>query len=459
MLSNFITYIQQQELFRLSRDRILIAVSGGMDSVALVQLCKKAGVKFGIAHCNFQLRGKESDADAQFVQALAQQLKVPFYQVSFDTKKEAALSKKSIQVAARDLRYEWLEGLRKTNEYQYIAVGHHHNDSIETLLINLTMGCGIRGLHGILPKNGLLIRPLLFSTRADIEAYIQKKKFDYREDSSNSSTKYTRNALRHLVVPQLQRINPNLEQTFEENFLRFRETEALYDYAIQQLKKETLAQKGKTLWIDIEGVSNAPSPLSLLYEILQAYQFKPSKIQYIYNKRAEESGALYTSKTHQLLRDRKHWIVSPISSDKDSKYTLDGFNNSNNENNNNNTKGNISIADLEFQWEILTQKLNLKTTSKTIYLDMDQLNFPLHLRHWKDGDIFYPLGMQGKKKKLSKFFKDIKMNRFDKDATWLLCDKNDKIVWVLGQRADERFKILETTKRILKLKVELELEQ
>lgn len=455
MLSNFITYIQQQELFRLSRDRILIAVSGGMDSVALVQLCKKAGVKFGIAHCNFQLRAQESDADAQFVQDLAQQMKVPFYQVSFETKKEAALTKKSIQVAARDLRYEWLEGIRKTNDYQYIAVGHHHNDSIETLLINLTMGCGIRGLHGILPKNGLLIRPLLFSTRADIEAYIQKGNFEYREDSSNSSTKYTRNALRHLVVPQLQRINPNLEQTFEENFLRFRETEALYDYAIQQLKKETVTQKGTSLWIEIEGVSKAPSPLSLLYEILQAYQFKSSKIQYIYNRRAEESGALYTSKTHQLLRDRTHWIVSPISSNNASKYNLEGLN----KNIDTHTKGTIDIENVAFQWEILKQKSNLKTNSNRIYLDLDQLNFPLHLRHWKDGDVFYPLGMQGKKKKLSKFFKDIKMNRFDKDATWLLCDKKGAILWVLGQRADERFKVLETTKRILKLDLSSKLEQ
>lgn len=446
MLSNFITYIQQQALFRLSRDRILIAVSGGMDSVALVQLCKKAGVKFGIAHCNFQLRGKESDADAQFVQALAKEMDLPFYQTSFDTKNEAASTKKSIQVAARDLRYEWLENIRKTNEYQYIALGHHHNDSIETLLINLTMGCGIRGLHGILPKNGILIRPLLFSTRADIEAYIQENNFEYREDSSNRNTKYTRNALRHLVLPQLQRINPNLEQTFEENFLRFRETEALYDYAIQQLKKETLTQKENTLWIDIEGISKAPSPLSLLYEILQAYQFKSSKIQYIYNRRTEESGALYTSKTHQLLRDRTHWIVSPISNSKETQYALPNFEGS---------KGTVDLEGLKLHWEIFTQKLNLKTTSKSIYLDMDQLNFPLYLRHWKDGDVFYPLGMQGKKKKLSKFFKDIKMNRFDKDATWLLCDNKDRIIWVIGQRADERFKVLENTKRILKVKLEL----
>lgn len=444
MLSNFITYIQQQELFRLSRDRILIAVSGGMDSVALVRLCQKAGIKFGTAHCNFQLRDQESDADAQFVQELAEQIDVPFYQVSFDTKKEAARTKKSIQVAARDLRYEWLEEIRNTNDYQYIAIGHHHNDSIETLLINLTMGCGIRGLHGILPKNGYLIRPLLFSTRADIEQYMQENNFDYREDSSNSNTKYTRNALRHLVLPQLQRINPNLEQTFEENFLRFRETEALYDYAILQLTKEAVFKKQDQLWIDIQKVSQAPSPLSLLYEILHPYHFKSSKIQYIYNRRSEESGALYTSKTHQLLRDRTHWILSPLLSKKATEYTLADFHK---------TEGKRCFENLEYEWEILPQKINLKTTPNTIYLDMDALNFPLHFRHWADGDVFYPLGMQGKKKKLSKFFKDIKMNRFEKDSTWLLCDNNNAIVWVLGQRADERFKVLETTQRILKLKI------
>lgn len=444
MLSNFITYIQQEELFRLSRDRILVAVSGGMDSIALVRLCKKAGVKFGIAHCNFQLRGAESDKDEQFVRNLAKQLDVSFYNISFDTKKEAMQSKKSIQVAARDLRYEWLENVRQENNYQYIAVGHHHNDSIETLLINLTMGCGIRGLHGILPKNGSIIRPLLYSTRTDIELYIQEHQFEYREDSSNRDTKYTRNALRHLVVPQLQRINPNLEQTFTENFLRFRETEALYNYAIEHLKKETVIEKENSIWIDIQGVSNAPSPLSLLYEILHPYHFKASKIQYIYKRRTEESGALYTSKTHQLLRDRTHWIVSPIRNNKDTTYSLPSMDTS---------SGQLTIASINLQWEILFEKINLKTTFKTVYLDLDKLNFPLHLRHWKDGDVFYPLGMQGKKKKLSKFFKDIKMNRFDKDATWLLCDHNDTIVWIVGQRADERFKVLETSSRILKLEL------
>lgn len=442
MLSTFITYVQQQELFRLSRDRILIAVSGGIDSIALVQLCKKAGVKFGIAHCNFQLRADESEADALFVEQLAQQLEVSFHSVRFETKKEAAHTKKSIQVTARDLRYKWLENIRVQYDYQYIAVGHHINDSIETLLLNLTMGCGIRGLHGILPKNGYLIRPLLSSTRADIETYVQKNQFQYREDSSNSSTKYTRNALRHLVVPQLQRINPNLEQTFEENFIRFRETEALYNYAIQQLKKEHTTQKGTSLWIDIAGITQAPSPISLLYEILRPYHFKASKIQYIFHRKEEESGALYTSKTHQLLRDRTHWIVSPIAHDKTALHTLAPFDTS---------QGILNIADISLQWEISNQKINLKTTPQTVYLDMDVLHFPLHLRHWKDGDIFYPLGMRGKKKKLSKFFKDIKMNRFDKDATWLLCDANDTILWVLGQRADERFKVLETTQRVLKL--------
>lgn len=442
MLSNFITYIQRQELFRLFRDRILLAVSGGIDSIALVKLCQKAGVKFGIAHCNFQLRGEASDGDALFVQQIAQELDVSFYSISFDTKKEADSKKKSIQMAARDLRYEWLEKIRSTNNYQYIAVAHHHNDSIETLLINLTMGCGIRGLHGILPKNGFIIRPLLFSTRADIETYINQHQIFYREDSSNTNTKYTRNALRHLVVPQLQRINPNLEQTFEENFLRFRETEALYQYAIKQLKKEVCIKKNEMLWINIQKVTESPSPMSLLFELLSPFQFKTAKIHYLYKRRNKEPGAIYNSKTHQLLRDRKHWIVRPIARNKNIKHKITALSSK---------QGSINTADLTIHWEYLSSSTPLVPNNQTAYLDADKLTFPLYLRHWEDGDILYPLGMKGKKKKLSKFFKDIKMNRFEKDATWLLCDRAQNIIWVMGHRADERFKVDNSSLRVLKL--------
>lgn len=446
MLSNFITYIQDQNLFRLSRDKILLAVSGGMDSIAMVQLFKKARVDFGIAHCNFQLRGAESDADAHFVQQLAQQLGVPFYSTCFETQQEANKSKKSIQIAARDLRYQWLEKIRQTQDYHYIGVAHHLNDSIETLLLNLTMGCGIRGLHGILPKNGFIIRPLLFSTRAEIQTYIEQQQFAYREDSSNANTKYTRNALRHLVVPPLQQINSNLEQTFQENFLRFRETEALYLYAIQQLKQEVCQEKQGQFWIDINSLSQSPAPLSLLYELLSPYHFKPNKIQYIYKRKDEESGAIYRSSSHQLLRDRSHWIVSPLIPPSQELAPIVAFSS---------PKGQLTRATIQLEWEILPSIDSFHTDSTTIYLDMNLIHFPLQLRHWQAGDLFYPLGMQGKKKKLSKFFKDIKMNRFEKEATWLLCDHHGAILWVVGHRADERFKVSPSTQKILKLNINI----
>ncbi len=361
MLSNFITYIQQESLFRLSRDKILLAVSGGMDSVALVHLCKKARINFGIAHCNFQLRGAESDADADFVAALAKEMAVPYFSIAFDTNKEAKKSKKSIQIAARDLRYKWFETIRAAHDYQYIAVAQHHNDSIETLFINLIMGCGIRGLHGILPKNGKIIRPLLFANRADIEAYIRDNNFPHREDSSNASTQYTRNALRHLVIPELQKITPILEKTFAENFQRFRETELLYNYAIEQLKKELVQQKGEQLWIEIKGVENSPAPLTLLHELLSPYHFKTPKIQYIFKDREEVAGTMYSSKTHHILRDRTHWIVAPIRTDKAALHPIEQLKGE---------KGSFKLANLSFQWKISPLRPTLTADNKTGYFQL-----------------------------------------------------------------------------------------
>lgn len=444
LFSNFITYIQEQELFRLSRDRILLAVSGGIDSIALVHLCKKAGIKFGIAHCNFQLRTTESDGDAHFVEQLAQQLDVPFYQINFDTEKEAEAQKKSIQVIARELRYQWLEQIRQQEDYQFIAVAHHHNDSIETLLINLTMGCGIRGLHGIFPKNGFIIRPLIFANRSDILDYVKQHQLAYREDSSNANTKYVRNAIRHLVVPNLKKINPEFESTFQDNFRRFREAESLFNYAIEQLQQNCVQKKGDSIWIDIKLVDQAPAPLTLLYELLAPYQFKPSRIEYIFKRRHEESGALYSSKTHQVLRDRTHWIVSPIFKTKTSMVCIDVLDHS---------IGDITAENLVLNWSIDAQQPQFERDSQTAHFDLDKLVFPLYLRHWRDGDLFYPIGMGGRKKKLSKYFKDIKMNRFDKDATWLLCNAQQEIIWIVGHRMDERFKVKSSSQHILHLKI------
>jgi tRNA(Ile)-lysidine synthase len=441
MLSRFITYIQKHDIFRLSGDKILLAVSGGIDSIALLGLCKHAGVKFGIAHCNFQLRGNESDNDEAFVKALARDLKIPFYCKRFDIDTEVTKDKKSTQMSARDLRYEWFELLRVEKGYQYIAVAHHHNDSIETLMLNLIKGCGIRGLHGILPKNGKIIRPLLFANRIEIEDYVSRNELVYREDSSNADTKYTRNALRHLIIPEMQKINPDLEKTFQENFKHFRETELLYKYAIEQFRKELVHQKGDQTWIDIEGVASSPAPFTLLFELLAPFNFKSSKIQCIYKSRNEDSGVIFSSKTHLVLRDRTHWIVSAIPECKNERFQIDKLTGE---------QGKLNNDNLIIEWKIIKAIAN-KTDNDFVCFDLDKLEFPLHLRHWKAGDVIYPKGMDGHKKKLSKFFKDIKMNRFDKDSTWLLCNAKEEVIWIIGHREDERFKVEEQTTKVLQL--------
>ncbi len=444
MLSNFITYIQEEELFRISRDKILLAVSGGKDSVALLYLFKKAGLKFGIAHCNFQLRGNESDDDEQFVEELAKEAGVEFYCKKFEVKTEVENQKKSVQTAARDLRYKWFEQIRWENDYQYIAVAHHHNDSIETLLFNLTKGCGIRGLHGILPKNGKIIRPLLFSNSEDIEKYVEENNINYREDSSNSDTKYRRNALRHLVVPELKKINPELEKTFVRNFRLFRQTETLYKYAIDHLIKKVLQIKEDAILINIQGVVDSPAPSSLMYEMLTPYNFKKSKIEYIFRRRNEEPGAIYSSITHELLRDRSQWIIKKKGGNRNESFEIPEFDTK---------KGNINFTGLQLKWKILPDPTEKNKDNNIAFFDHDKIKFPLILRHWRDGDYFFPMGMKGKKKKLSKYFKDLKINRFDKDKIWLICNAEEEIIWIAGLREDERFKVSDTTKKIVQLEI------
>lgn len=432
MLSEFITYLQEQQLARLSRDRVLLAVSGGMDSMTLLHLCQRARLQVGIAHCNFQLREQESDADAAFVAQTAADLGLPYHQVAFDTQAVAEAKGHSIQVAARQLRYAWLEEVREREGYDHIAVAHHQNDVIETLILNLTKGCGIRGLHGIYPRRGHLIRPMLFATRAEILDYVKEHNIAYREDSSNASTYYARNALRHQVVPVLRKLNPQIEETFERNIEHFRDTERLYHYAIEQLRQTHTFERDGRLWIDIEGVAQSPAPESLLYELLLPFHFKPRKIHYLYRRRAEESGAIYTSPTHQLLKDRQYWIIQPIP-DLDAPQRLV-------------LPSNIPDDSLDLpprhrlDWAHTERSPQTPPMSATqVCLDETKLDFPLHLRHWQQGDVFYPAGMGGKQKKVSKFFKDLKVHRFEKDDIWLLCTAKDEIAWVVGYRADERF--------------------
>ncbi len=446
MLNDFLTYIQDQQLWQ-PNDKVLLAVSGGIDSMVLVQLCLSAKVSFGIAHCNFALRGSESDGDQELVEQLAATKSIPFHLAQFDTKAISEKQQKSIQIVARTLRYDWFEQLRQEHDYTVVATAHHLNDSVETVLMNLTNGCGIRGLHGILPQNKAVVRPLLFATKTQIENYAQLLQIAYRTDSSNQNTKYTRNFVRQKVVPLLQQINPNLEQTMQHNITRFRELEALYDQAIAAQKQQVISRKGTAIFIHIEQVATSLLAQSLLYEILAPLGFNTAQVATILQQQQQEKGATYWSNSYQLTKDRTHWIVQP-------KIENEPINIA------------IPIPELPHQttlpqqqlltWQLLQQKIDFsqqQVAKNCIYIDADKLSFPLLIRSPRPDDIFSPLGMQGKQKKLGKYLRDAKVNALQKETILLLCDADERIIWVIGQRASEPYKITDQTTTILRIEM------
>ena len=301
-----------------SNTKILVAVSGGVDSTSLCYLLKTVNQPFAMAHCNYQLRSDNSDEDEFFAKNLAQQLDVPFFSIRFETFKFASERKQSIQVVARDLRYEWLEKIRQENEFDFIATAHHLNDSIETVIFNLTKGCGIKGLHGILPINNQIIRPLLFATKENIRNYAFANDISFRMDESNETEKYTRNFIRHQVIPKLQDINKKFEATFEQNISRFRETEILYFEAIANIKKQVCEWKNEQLFIDIHELSKHKAASTILYETLLPFGFNNTNTEQILASKDKESGKQFLSETHLAVLDRTHLIIAPKNSDNQS---------------------------------------------------------------------------------------------------------------------------------------------
>ncbi|MCH2043373.1 MAG: tRNA lysidine(34) synthetase TilS [Saprospiraceae bacterium] len=448
-IQQFRRYIEKQGLFTLLEDRILLAVSGGIDSVVMAQLCWAAGVDFGIAHCNFNLRAKESDQDAEFVAQLAEELDAPFYIRSFDTEKFAKQHNLSIQKAARLLRYEWFESIRQAEAYDYIATAHHINDSIESILMNLTNGCGIKGLRGIAPKQEQLhvVRPLGFLSKTDIQEYAQTENIAYREDSSNHSTKYTRNKVRHLIIPQLKALNPSLETTFYQNIQHFQEAVYLYNEALNSWKERVCTKQGEELHIEIAPLQSYPARYTLLFELLNPYGFNRTQIYQIIEALAGGAGALYHSSNYTLLRDRTHLIVAPRSA-----YTFESieiFDLS---------QQTVEIGQFKFSLEqkmyMPNQDFKLSKDSRCAHVDLAKLKFPLRFRMWKSGDYFYPMGMHGARKKVSKLFKDLKLNLLEKSKT-VIIESDQDIVWVTPHRLDERFKInLQEETKVLSIKMD-----
>ncbi len=438
MLSNFLKYIASQNLLTAG-EKTLVATSGGVDSVMLCHFFQEAGLPFAVAHCNFQLRGEASDADEVFVKKLAEDHCIEFHAVRFDTQNFAAQNKLSIQQAARDLRYKWLEEIRQQAGCQHIATAHHLDDSIETVFYNFAKGCGLRGLHGIPPKNGHIVRPLLFATKKEILDLAQAKEIEYREDASNLTDKYNRNLLRHHVVPVFEKINPAFQKTASENIERLREAEQLFDFALQKIMEDVVEKSSNEWRIDLQKLRSYPAPATVLFEILKPYGFNSHQVKNILQSTDNQSGSIFYADL-QLLVDRFFLILSlgenfggvvELTAISDSAIELpDG-------------------ANLRFT-TYAKPPTNLATEPDSAWLDADALRFPLRLRHWQPGDVFCPLGMGGKRQKLQDFFSNNKLSRFEKDQVWLLESGGD-IAWILGLRLDERFKVTGTTKNTLRL--------
>jgi tRNA(Ile)-lysidine synthase len=436
ILDRLDSFIKQHALFRPD-ERVLLAVSGGRDSVLMAHLFKAGGYSYAIAHCNFNLRGKESAGDEKFTSDLAEKLEVPFFSTTFDTQGYAEQHRISIQMAARDLRYSWLEQIRADSGYHYIALAHHANDVMETMLLNLTRGTGVAGLHGILPKKEKLIRPLLFLKRGEIDELIVQTGIAYREDTSNLSSKYARNLIRIEVIPLLKKLNPSLEETFEANRKRFSDLEVLLNERVNELKQQLFKRrKNEEYEISLTDIRKLKPLNTLLYELFHPYGFTEAVLHDLVSSWDGLPGKVFSSTSHNLSLDRDRLILtvkettSPVSM----KIEEEGMSF---EWNRQSFRSDIISAE---NWQISKEK-------NIAQLDADLLQFPLTLRNWESGDYFYPIGMKGKKK-LSDFFIEQKIPLPHKHGIGVLQNNDGNIVWVAGFRINDRYKVTIGTKKV-----------
>ncbi|WP_289046130.1 tRNA lysidine(34) synthetase TilS [uncultured Olleya sp.] len=440
MLVHFQNHINNALPF-LKKSKLLIAISGGLDSVILTHLCKQSSLNITLAHCNFNLRGIESDADEKFVLDLADSLDLEIFTESFNTEVYAENAKQSIQMAARSLRYDWFQDIASQLDFDYILTAHHADDNLETFLINLTRGTGLEGLKGIPEINQNIVRPLLQFSRETIEAYANLNQLQWREDSSNASTKYLRNKLRHDVIPILKGINSNVLTNFKNTISNINDTSDIVEESVQAVLKRAIIDIDNTqISYKISEFIKVHNPKAYLYEIFKDYGF--TQWTDIVHLLTAQSGKQVQSATHQLLKDRETLILSELK-------TNDGLHQN---------EASVIVNNFENEVNVLSGVLSFETVAtieksdpSTIYIDKEKLKLPLTVRHWQEGDYFYPLGMRGKKK-LSKFFKDQKLSVLAKQKVLLLCSQ-DKIVWVVNHRADDRFKVTSQTKSILKIKL------
>ncbi|MDD3506886.1 MAG: tRNA lysidine(34) synthetase TilS [Parabacteroides sp.] len=427
-------YIIQHQL--LSGEKpVVVGISGGADSVALLHILVSLGYKCIAAHCNFNLRGDESFRDEQITIDFTKRLQVPLCKISFETNKYAQENRLSVEMAARELRYRWFEELLNTYDADAVAVAHHRDDSVETLLINLTRGSGITGLTGIKPKNGNVVRPLLCVSREDIYAYIENNGLEYVTDSSNSSDIYTRNFIRLKVIPLLEEINPSVKASLARTANHLYDASLIYNHSIEEARK-VIIQNNR---LSISVLLSFPAPATILYEMLKPYGFSRTVCESIFTVLDKDSGKIFYSSTHRLLKDRSDLLIDVLSGEDNRAYLI------------NLEDDNVDLpVELKPEIVVIKEDYQIEKDKKFAYFDFDKLSFPLVLRHWQEGDWFVPFGMKGKKK-ISDYFSDKKFSLFDKEKTWLLCSGQD-VIWIVGERTDNRYRIEKTTKRVLKLK-------
>ncbi len=438
MLKKFKDFIAIQQLFNPAQ-KILLAVSGGIDSMVLLHLFEHSEFNYGVVHCNFQLRNTDSEGDEKFVEEHVLNYGVPFYTKRFDTFEYARMNGISVEMAARELRYSYFEEVRKEFNYDYIATAHHKDDMLETFFLNLSRKTGIKGLTGIKEKTGRIIRPMLFASRTEIEAFARKNFVGKREDVSNSELIYQRNFIRHRVLPVLSDLNPSFKNNLFDTIGNLREAEEVYSWFLHGEKIKVVSFKENNPVVDLERLLKSPFPKVLLFEILSEYNFNPKVAEQVFAGLKSESGRTYYSKSHRLVKDRKLLYLTSLPMKEERIYYIE--------------EGDVELFD---PFDLIIQRFSsenfqLDKSPLVACLDFDKIEFPLLVRKWTKGDYFQPLGMAGFKK-LSDFLIDLKIPLHQKENIWLLCS-GQKIVWIVGYRIDNRFRITHETKQVLKMEL------
>ena len=440
MINEFTRYVADNNLFAAG-DRVLLAVSGGIDSMAMWQLFENAGYNYAVAHCNFRLRGDDSDADELLVRATAEARGIRLFVKRFDTQEYAAIAGISIEMAARELRYDWFSGLIKQEHFSCLATAHHQDDLMETFFINLLRKTGIKGLTGFRPKAGHLIRPMLFTNRKGIEQWANEQNLHYRTDHTNNEVVYHRNFIRHRIIPALEELNPAFRRNLADTMNNLRSVESFYETEVNRQIKRIAGPDEDHPGIVVSALLKLPHPQQVLFEWMSRYDFNPSTAEQVFRNIEGEPGRQYFSPTHRLVTGRNRLIITPRQEKTEELFYID--------------REDMEIFEpvhLTFSWQDVDHT-EIDPDPRIAFLDAGKLGFPLIVRKWIPGEYFQPLGMQGFKK-ISDFFIDQKLSIPEKEQAWILYS-GDKVAWIIGQRIDNRFRLTNETREVLVIRLHL----